>query len=221
MCLYPWESELHPEMRGARGGIAPTDPIIAQDTFQRPDQSLWGKASDGQQWQQEANSNPAFVIKDKTGQMVAQGNGTANAIIGPRRNNEDVLFTGSVNHFGQNVNIGAVLRWTDGNNWYKALIDGKNLALVKHVNGVPTTISSVSFPVQDNVSYSLHFRIVGTTLYASVWQSDQQEPQAWMLTATDTSFATTQGFGGLRFSVKTGTVVTITSFRATKAHPVS
>ncbi len=119
------------------------------------------------------------------------------------------------------MNIGAVLRWTDGNNWYKALIDGKNLALVKHVNGAPTTINSIAFPAQDNVSYSLHFRIVGMTLYANVWQSDQQEPQTWMLTANDSSFATTQGFGGLRFSVQTGTVVTITSFRATKAHPVA
>ena len=193
--------------------------IVAQDNFQRADQTFWGNAPDGQPWHEEANSKPFFSIKNKTGQVVATDAGAFNALLGPQRNNEDIVFAGSVNHFSQNVNIGAVVRWTDEHNWYKALIDGKNLAFIKHVNGVATTISEIPFSAQDGVSYSLHFRIVDTTLYANVWQSDQQEPQIWMLTATDTSFAKTQGFGGMRFSVQPGTVVTITSFRAMKAHP--
>ena len=200
--------------------IVPTTQVVAQDTFQRADQALWGTASDGQQWREEANSNPSFSIKNKTGQFVAQSNGTFNALLGPLRNNEDIVFTGSVNHFDQNVNIGAVVRWTDEGDWYKALIDGKNLVFSKHVHGVATQISLVPFAAQDGVSYSLHFRIVGTTLYANAWQSDQHEPNAWMLTAQDTSFATVKGYGGLRFSAQQGMVVTITSFRASKAQPV-
>ena len=199
--------------------LVPTNEIVAQDTFQRGDQTFWGTASDGQQWREEANSKPFFLIKNQTGQVDAPSNGAFNALLGPQRNNEDIVFSGSVNHFAQNVNIGAVMRWTDEGDWYKALIDGNHLALIKHVHGVATTISSVSFAAQDNASYSLHFRIVGTTLYANVWQSNQQESQTWMLTGQDSSFATVHGFGGLRFSVQSGTVVTITSFRAAKAQP--
>ena len=195
-----------------------TDATVAQDTFQRNDQTFWGNASDGQQWREEASQKSFFSIKNKTGQVVATENGAFNALLGPLRNNEDIVFTGSVSHFAQNVNIGAVVRWTDEGDWYKALIDGNNLLLIKHVHGVSTQIGSVAFPAQDNVAYSLHLRIVGTTLLASVWQSDQQEPKSWMLTAQDNSFATIKGSGGLRFSVQVGTVVTITSSRATQAH---
>ena len=201
--------------------IVPTNEIVAQDTFQRGDQTFWGTASDGQPWREEANSKPFFLIKNQTGQVDAPSNGAFNALLGPQRNNEDIVFSGSVNHFAQNVNIGAVVRWTDEGDWYKALIDGNHLAIIKHVHGVASTISSISFAAQDNVSYSLHFRIVGTMLYANVWQSDHQEPKTWMLTATDTTFATTQGYGGLRFSVQPGTVVSVTSFRAAKAHPAA
>ncbi len=201
--------------------IVPMNEIVAQDNFHRADQTLWGTASDGQQWHEEANSQPSFSIKDKRGQLVANSTGTFNALLGPQRNNEDIVFTGSVNHFGQNVNIGAVVRWTDEGDWYKALIDGNTLQIVKHVHGVGTTIHELPFTAQDDVSYSLHFRIVGTTLYANVWQSDGQEPKGWMLTVNDTTFAKTLGYGGMRFSVIPGTVVTVTSFRAAKAHPTT
>ena len=201
--------------------IVPTNEIVAQDTFQRGDQTFWGTSSDGQQWREEANSKSFFLIKNQTGQVVAPDMGAFNALLGPVRNNEDIVFTGSVNHFAQNVNTGAVVRWTDEGDWYKALIDGQHLAIIKHVHGVASTISSIPFAAQDGVSYSLHFRIVGTTLYANVWQSNQQEPKTWMLTGTDSTFATTQGYGGLRFSVVQGTVVTVTSFRAAKAHPAA
>ncbi len=201
--------------------IIPTNEIVAQDTFQRGDQTFWGTASDGQQWREEANSQPFFSIKNQTGQVVAPNGGAYNALLGPQRNNEDIVFTGSVNHFTQNVNTGAVVRWTDEGDWYKALIDGQHLAIIKHVHGIATTISTISFAAQDNVSYSLHFRIVGSTLYANAWQSDRHEPKTWMLTTTDTSFTTTQGYGGLRFSVQPGTIITVTSFRAAKAHPAA
>ncbi len=210
-----------PSVVSASPTIVPTNEVVAQDNFQRGDQTFWGTASDGQQWREEASSKPFFLIKNQTGQVVASDGGAFNALLGPQRNNEDIVFSGSVNHFAHNVNIGAVLRWTDEGDWYKALIDGQHLSIIKHVHGVATTISSVSFAAQDGVSYSLHFRIVGTTLYDNVWQSNSQEPKTWMLTGQDNSFATVKGSGGLRFSVQTGTVVTITSFRAAKAQPVA
>ncbi len=198
--------------------VVPMNDIVAQDNFQRADQTLWGSASDHQQWHEEANSKSFFRIKNQTGQLVAPSTGSFNALLGPQRNNEDILFTASVNHFDQDVNVGAVVRWTDEDDWYKALIDGKNLVIEKRVNGTATQLSTIPFAAQDGVSYLIHFRSVDTTLYANVWRSDQQEPKTWMLTATDTSFSKTLGFGGMRFSVHPGTVITVTSFRAARAH---
>src|SRR5579872_6904801 len=44
--------------------------ILAQDTFQRPDQQFWGMASDGQSWSGDAAKASAFAIANHTGQVV-------------------------------------------------------------------------------------------------------------------------------------------------------
>lgn len=192
--------------------------VVAQDTFQRADQASWGAASDGQQWIGDTTNGAIFSITNKTGQ-VSQGKGTFNALLGPKRNDSDVTFSGSVSHFGPNVNIGSVVRWSDDGNWYKALIDGPHLNFLKHVNGKSTTIASMSFAAQDGVRYTLRFRVVGATLVAKVWQSDQPMPQVWMLRAHDSSL--TSGFDGFRFSTQPGVVENVYSFVETKVHTLT
>jgi streptogramin lyase len=88
---------------------------LAQDTFQRANQKFWGKASDGLTWGGDANSASAFSIVNNTGQ-VANGSTSYSAVLGPSATNAEVLFSGSLSVFN-NTNLGAVLRWTDGNNW--------------------------------------------------------------------------------------------------------
>jgi serine/threonine protein kinase len=193
-------------------------PVAAQDTFQRPDQLSWGVASDGQHWSNDALNSAIFSIVNHAGQ-VAQGKGTFNALLGPKRSDSDVLFVGSVSHFGSGANIGSVVRWTDDGNWYKVLIDGQHLNFLKRVNGKNTQFASMLFTAQDNVHYSIRFRAVGATLVAKVWQSDQQEPHDWMLRATDTSLSS--GFDGFRFSIVPGVVETVYSFVETKAHTLT
>ncbi len=196
--------------------------IAAQDTFQRPDQQSWGTTSDGQRWTENAVGdalNPTiFSIVNHTGQ-VAQGKGTFNALLGPKRNDSEVMFSGSVSHFEPNVNLGSVVRWTDDGDWYKVLIDGQHLNFLKRVNGKNTTITSMPFIAQDSVRYSIRFRVVGTTLLAKVWQSDQQEPHDWMLRANDTSL--TSGFDGFRFSTQPRVVESVYSFVETKVHTLT
>jgi hypothetical protein len=186
--------------------------VLAQDTFKRPNQVLWGTANDGRPWTGDANSIEVFSIAGNAGQ-IDHAQGTFNAILGPVTTNAEVVFSGVVNQFtqGATVNMGAVLRWVDANNWYKALIDGSKLQLLKRVNGRTTSLGSVPFSAQGGTSYTLRFRAVGAALSVKVWRSNQPEPNAWMLTAMDTMLS--NGSGGLRFLMQNNSVVKVTSFR--------
>lgn len=185
---------------------------LAQDTFARPDQPLWGTSSNGQAWSADAAKAPAFSIANHAG-VVGNASGIYDAILGPRTADSEVIFSGSISHFNAS-NMGVVLRWTDANNLYKVFIDGTNLTALKKVNGVVTVLQSVPFAAQDGKSYTLHARIAGTGIAASAWPTGQAEPGNWMLTANDTSLAS--GFDGLRLIVQNGITIRITSFLETK-----
>ncbi len=184
--------------------------IIAQDTFHRANQSLWGTASDGNVWGADANTQSVFSITSNTGQ-VSNGNGIYNAVLGPAIGNSEVLFSGTINSFN-NSNFGAVLHWSDTNNLYKGYIDGSNVIIQKRVNGVSTIIGSTPFTATAGTSYTVRFRIVGSTLTIKAWQTGTQEPANWMVTATDSTFSS--GFCGLRTQVQSGTILDVTSFQA-------
>lgn len=188
--------------------------ILAQDTFKRANQIFWGTATDGRQWIGDANSIEVFSIAGSAGQ-IDHAQGTFNAILGPATTNSEVVFSGIVNQFDQGgkVNMGAVLRWTDANNWYKALIDGSKLQILRRVNGKTTSLGSVPFSAQGGTSYALRFRVVGAALFVKSWQSNQPEPNTWMLTVMDTMLL--KGFGGLRFLMLNGSAIKVTSFRET------
>ncbi len=184
---------------------------LAQDTFQRSNQALWGMASDGHTWGGDANTVSAFSILNTRGQ-ISNSNAVYNAVLGPSATDAEVLFSASLSSYS-NTNLGTVLRWSDTNNWYKAYIDGTSLVVQKKVNGAATVLGSVSFTATPNTSYTLRFRVVGTTLYARVWQTGTTEPTNWMITVTDTSFST--GFCGLRMQVASSVTASYTSFLAT------
>lgn len=193
--------------------------VLAQDTFQRSSQALWGNATNGQNWQGDANVAPAFSITGSSGQIAGnhiQGVQTYNALLGPTESNVDIIASGHINQFGNGVNFGVVLRWTDTNNWYKALIDGSNLTVLKRVNGVTTQLGTIHFPASGNTRYTLHFRAIGATLYASAWPSDQTAPAEWMLVVSDMSL--THGLGGIRVVEQPDTVIQVVSFLETTAY---
>ncbi len=184
--------------------------ILAQDTFQRTDQSGWGMASDARSWGGDANiMRSIFSIVHATGQ-VAHGQGAFNALLGPSTDNIEVVTSGAVNHLGANANFGVVARWIDNNNFYKAYIDGTHLTLLKCVKGTISAVSSVPFHAQDNTTYTLRLRTVGSTLLVKAWQSNTPEPANGMITATDVSLPT--GQAGLRFLLENGTEIHIVVF---------
>ena len=204
-----------PTMNAPKTGSMPsstamTASVLAQDTFQRNNQRLWGTASDGQTWGGNANSSQSFAIDGQTG-FVGNVQGVFDAILGPRTTDADVTFSGSLTFFGNgSSNIGSLLRWMDTNNWYKAYLDGTQLILLKKVAGNLTRLNVVVFPTQSNKEYTLRFRVVGSMLMAKAWLTDQAEPSKWMVTANDTSL--TAGFGGLRVVVQKGVVARIHMF---------
>ena len=188
---------------------------LAHDTFQRANQALWGTATDGHMWQGDANTVSIFTVTSGMGQ-VAGGQGTFNAILGPISSNMDVLVSTTVDRFDAGkVNVGAVIRWNNPNNWYKALIDGNHLSLIKHIHGVGTTLASVPFLAQGGVSYTLRVRAIGTTFFAKVWPTETSEPPLWMISTADTSL--TSGQGGIRIVAQNDAVVRISAFLETMA----
>ncbi len=184
--------------------------VIAQDTFTRPNQKFWGTASDGLPWSGDANTSGVFSINTDAGQ-IANAGGPLNAILGPSVGNSEVLFTGSISSFTNN-NLGAVLRWQNSTNWYKAYINGTSLVVQMNVNGKTTILAQASFRATANTSYNLRFRMIGSTLYAKAWLASGSEPPTWLVTATDGTFAT--GQPGLRIQSLSATAK-VTSYVAT------
>ena len=178
--------------------------------FQRANQSLWGTASDGQTWGGDANVAGAFSISGATGRVTNTGSTSYSAVLGPVVADSEVYATGSISSF-TNSNFGDVLRWTDGNNWYKAYTDGATLYIQKKVAGATSMLATKPFAATAGVSYTIHFRAVGSTLTVNSWPASGTEPGTWMLTATDSNLAS--GRTGMRFLTKTGTA-TVTSFQA-------
>ncbi len=186
--------------------------ILVQDTFQRPNQAYWGTASDGQVWRGAANTQSSFSINNNMGQ-VSNGSGQYNTLLGPTSTDAEVLFSGSLSSFTKS-NLGAVLRWSDSKNWYKASINGTTLMIQKKVNGTLTLLSKTAFAATAGTSYTLRFRVIGSTLYAKVWQTANTEPASWMITVADSSLLS--GRCGLHLQVQSTVTADITSFLAIK-----
>ena len=189
----------------------PAKGILAQDTFQRPDQMFWGTSSGGQPWGADAKNAPGFSIKNHTGQVIGS-NGVYDAVVGSVAVNSEVVFSGSLSQYASS-SLGALLRWTDANNLYKAFLGGGQLILLKKVAGVVTVLKTVPFQTQDGVSYTIRFRAVGQQLLAKVWPTAQAEPQTWLLMLTDGDLQS--GYDGIRLVVQSGTTATITTYRET------
>src|SRR5439155_19563160 len=122
----------------------PTCTVLRQDPFHRANRSLWGTASHGQPWGGDANSNAVFSISNGAGLVTNTGINSYSAVLGPAAADAEVLATSSISSFS-NSNCGDTLRWTDGNNWYKAYIDGGSLIIQKKVSGTTTLLASKPF----------------------------------------------------------------------------
>lgn len=192
--------------------------VLAQDTFQRPDQALWGISSDHRTWGGDANTKPAFAIVNHAGQITG-GQGALQATLNVTNADAELLVSGMVSQFDAqgNSNLGVVLRWKDANNWYKALIDSSKLQLLKDVSGHIAVLAEHSFRPSGGTNYSIRFRVLGSDLFAKAWPSAQPEPTNWMLMAIDTQLVS--GMSGVRVKLVPGVIIRINSFLETSVPP--
>jgi len=186
---------------------------IAQDTFQRPNQTFWGTATDGQKWGADANTLSSFTISNNTGKVVETSKTIMNATLGPSNANVEVLGSGAISVINSSNHFGVTARWTGANNFYRAYISGSSLIIQKDVSGSFTQLANVPFAASTNTTYSIRFNVTGTTLNAKVWQTGTPEPTNWMATGSDSSLSS--GFTGIRFVEQSGTTATIVSFQTT------
>ena len=188
--------------------------VLAQDTFQRPDQAFWGTASDHRTWSGDANTNQAFSIANHAGQ-ISGAQGALQAILDVPDTDAELLVTGTVSQFDAQgkSNLGVVLRWQDAHNWYKALIDGNVLQILKDVNGKISVLSEHTFKAASGTNYSLRFRALGSNLFAKAWPSASAEPANWTLMVIDTQL--TGGMSGVRVTLVPNVIIRITSFLET------
>ncbi len=185
--------------------------MLVQDTFQRPNQSLWGQSSDGQIWSGDANANPSFSIVNGAGQ-ISGGQGAVQAIMHVASQDAELLVSGTVNQYNAHgtINLGSVLRWQDSQNWYKVLIDGSKLQLLKSVQGKISVLATQPFNAVGGTAYSIRFRILGSDLFAKAWSSTQPEPAHWGLMVIDTNLRT--GNSGIRVLLGDHTIIRIQTF---------
>ncbi|MBA2392706.1 MAG: hypothetical protein H0V70_08160 [Ktedonobacteraceae bacterium] len=185
--------------------------VLGQDSFHRANQSLWGKASDGHTWAGDANTVSAFSIAGNQG-TVSNSSNSYSAVLGSVGFNTDVVFTGSISSFSGN-NFGAVLHWTDGNNWYKAYVDGASLIIQKKVNGTTTILGQRAFAAKAATAYTINFRASGPNIGVNVWPAGTTEPSGWMVLVKDSTF--TSGYAGMRMQVQGSSILSISAFKAT------
>lgn len=194
----------------------PPPTTVAQDNFGRNDQAQWGLASDGSNtWGADASTRSNFAIVSHTGQVSGSVSGgtSYNATLGPAETNAEVVASATLSAFGT-YTWGAVLRWSDGNDFYKATLNGSNLAISKKVGGKVTVLKSVSFVATAGTSYTIDFSVVGSTLSASAWQtSGGTAPGSPMVTATDTTFSSSGSCGVITY-LASGVKANFTAFKA-------
>jgi serine/threonine protein kinase len=189
--------------------------ILAEDTFQRPNQSLWGTASDSLFWGGDANVSTDFSIVNNMGQIksTAAQKTLYTAVLGTPQTNAEVKVTAMLDSFN-NAHIGVILRWTDDSHYYKVLMDGNTLHFLKREGPKgPTIGQQVHFPAQPGTFYTIRFRIIDTTLQAKAWQANSAEPANWMITANDNRFSS--GIGGLRPQLIQSVTLQVTMFQET------
>ncbi|HEX8952591.1 MAG TPA: hypothetical protein VF945_12135, partial [Polyangia bacterium] len=201
---------------GAGDGGAQVDlatPLIARDDFQRADQSLWGRASDGQLWSGDASSRSAFRISAMAG-VIADSSPSGNSysgFLGPATTSANVLVVASMNG---PPTFGAIARAQDRNDFYDAEIDGSALGLWVVKNGSWSSLgkSSVPFGIVPDTSYSIRLWASGSNLSARIWPTSAPEPSTWTVTATDATFA--DGMAGV-YAVAGPFAASFTRFQCT------
>lgn len=190
----------------------PGTTLLASDTFQRPNHLYWGMASGGGSWQSDASKVSYFQIVQHAGMLYAPAQQvTCNAILGPAATDAEVSFSAALSSYGPS-RLGAILRWSDPNNFYIAYLDGQNLVVARAMGGMLTPLQHIPFIAQGGRAYTFRFRALGSQLSVMAWPTGQPAPMDWQIVTADS--ALTSGHVGIRIFAQDDAETRVTTFTA-------
>ena len=165
----------------------------------------WGTSSSGHLWTVVASNPSDFSVNGSKGLVLmnsvnVERRGTV--VVGtPDQHVQADLLT-PVLATGATLDEGLLLRHSASTDyyWIGAQIETTNsitLRLVKRVGGLLTQVLSVALDQQHSttVPRTIEAQIVGSTIQARTWLSDQPKPDAWQMTTVDTSLTTGNNAG--------------------------
>ncbi len=180
---------------------------LAIDYMQRANQSGFGTASDGQTYTKSGTGTDAISGNEAT---ITNTTGDVYERLGSKTAADSEAST-RFELSASTIFAGVCLRFTDSNNLYRCIYNNGTLKLEKLVAGVLTTLASASVSPFSVTWSRLRLRIVGSTLYGRMWPDGIVESTSWMLTTTDSAFAS----GGFALFANGTGVASFDDFRVT------
>lgn len=190
----------------ATAGVTVTSSTVAQDSFQRANQTGWGTASNGMTWSAGSGAsiagNEGLISNSSSSQYEQLGSVTCTD------GNGLVRFSVAA----ANDTAGIILRSQTNGNMTLARYDGAgNLEFMVRSGGTWTIVSKTPVSVSTNTFYWLRFLAQGTSVSLKLWKSGTTEPAAFTWTGTSTTI-TTAGQVGLYGWASSGAPVSFDSF---------
>lgn len=184
-------------------GSAPT----ITDTFQRTVSSGWGTTDTGQAWTTTGGSSTDYSVTPEIGAVaVASVNVSRYCLLTQPAADWDQAVSMATDALavGGSMYPALVARYLDGSNVYLCRVQfapggAITLSLRKRVTGTETQLASYTTTLTHQVGVPVRVRWqgAGSTLRARIWADGQTEPDAWHVSATDTSL-TVAGQIGMR-----------------------
>lgn len=163
--------------------------------------AAWNPSSGGDTWTAQAATS-TFSYNSSTSQGQITGSNAANLatlngeVSGSQKSWYDSLATANFQRTSSSDTTGIILRFTNANNYYRAVLGPNGLVISKVVNGTATQLAG-PFAFSDSGSkFTIKFLAQGfglngsvNNLAAKVWLVGQGEPSSYQVTASDGSLA--------------------------------
>lgn len=180
---------------------------LANDTFQRANQSGWGTASDGQVW--SVTGPGTLAITGNEGTVISNFSDT-HVQLGTKVSNDiEILCRMAISDSNDICGLQGRFTTSGGISCYKFLYYTGGVHINKSITGSSSNLANASFTMSTGVFYWFRFRITGSLLLGKIWQDGTAEPSAFTVTSTDISV---NGAGGIAVLANTATASNVISF---------
>jgi PKD repeat protein len=182
-------------------------PYIVQDTFQRPNQSGWGTASDGMPW----SSGSSLSISSDEG-LISSSAASSFETLGSATTADGNALVRFLVRSTSTDTAGIILRHQSNGNMDLARYDGNgHLQFLVMSGGSWTVVSQSSFSPSAGTFYWLRAEVQGSSVYLKVWAAGSTEPPSWTWSGSSSTI-TSAGKMGLYGYAASGAPVELDSF---------